>query len=370
MITEEHLYAIALRRCSFIGDTTFKKLMDAEGSAEQIWKLPRQKMIAIFGIGDKKAAEIGDSEHLKFAERELEFCQKNNITIHLRHQGDLPFLLPECDDAPAILYQKGKLPEGKHPISIVGTRNMTLYGKQFIHEFLDQIKAQNIITISGLALGVDGEVHSKSIENNIPTVGVLAHGFHTLYPAKHRKLSERILEEGGALLTEFNSSQKPDREHFIQRNRIVAGISPATIVVETAFGGGSISTVGFANDYNREVYAVPGRLTDKYSQGCNLIISQNKAAAIASIKSLVKDLKLKEPKEKIGELFTPSEPYFQLTESQKEIYHIIKENPLISLDEISEKLETPTFKILPILLEMEILGCVKTYSGRQFQVTQ
>ena len=296
----------------------------------------------------------------------MKFCEDNGIKINLRHLGDLPQLLDECEDAPAILYQKGNFDPSLKPISLVGTRNITSYGRHFVHDFLEHNKTKNIVTISGLALGVDTEVHESSLKNNIPTIAVLAHGFHTLYPSKNKKLSEKILEENGVLFTEFNSSQKPDRENFIQRNRIIAGLSPATIVVETAFGGGSISTATFANNYNREVYALPGRISDKYSQGCNHLIFQNKAAAISTINSLSEQLGFQSDNLKIGELFPTSEIKFLLPENQLAIRNILDKNTPISLDEISEKLEIPSYKILPDLLQMEISGYIKALSGRQY----
>ncbi len=367
MFSEEHLYSIALRASNLVGDIVFKRLIEAEGSAENVWKLPKSKLQNIFGIGRKTSQEIGDAECLKFADKELTFCEKNNIKIHLRHLGELPQLLNSCEDAPAILYRKGELNESQR-ISIVGTRNITSYGKTFINNFLEEIKDIDLQTISGLALGVDAEVHVKSLDKNIKTVAVLAHGFHTLYPSQNRILSEKILENGGCLLTEFNSSQKPDRENFIQRNRIVAGLSPTTIVVETAFGGGSISTVGFANGYNRDVFALPGKITDKYSQGCNQIIMQNKAAAISTIKDLVESLGFGKSQEKIGMLFPKSELKVKLSEEQQQVYNLIQLHPNINLDEIGEKLNLSTYKILPILLEMEIFGAIKSFSGKQFQV--
>lgn len=368
MFSDEHLYSIALRKSALVGDAIFKRLIDAEGSAEKVWKLPKRKITKTYGIGEKISADIGNENHLKFAEKEIEFCLKNQIKIHLRHRKDLPKLLQQCDDAPAILYQKGVFSEEIFPVSIVGTRNITAYGKHFVEELLEELKSLGIQTVSGLALGVDSEVHQKSLEKNIPTTAVLAHGFHTLYPSKNKILSEKILENGGALFTEFNTSQKPDRENFIQRNRIVAAISPVTIVVETAFGGGSISTVTFANSYNRDVYALPGKITDKYSQGCNQIIAQHKAATISTVKDLIKDLGLNEPKEKIGELFPKSEIRLQMTDEQLQIYNIIKNHPQITLDELSEIADVATYKILPLLLEIEILGYIKSFSGRQFQV--
>jgi len=243
---------------------------------------------------------------------------------------------------------------------------MTAYGKKFLDDFFSETKDAAFQSVSGLALGVDKEVHELSIQSGIPTVAVLAHGFQTLYPSKNRKLSEKILEDNGALITEFNTSKKPDRENFIQRNRIVAGLSPATIVVETAFGGGSISTATFANSYNREVYALPGRISDKYSQGCNHLIFQNKASTISTIKDLVDLLGLKQPRQKMEELFPSNEVSIQLTDYQKTVYHNILENPNINLDDLAEKMALSSHKILPIILELELLGKVKSLSGRQF----
>lgn len=366
MFSEEHLYSIALRKCNLIGDINFYKLVSAIGSAKDVWEFPKKELSKIVGIGSKTIYEIGSSKHLKFAENELEFCKKHNIKINLRHLGNLPKFLNECEDAPAIIYQKGNFHENLKSVSVIGTRNITPYGKQFLEAFFEELRLQKVISVSGLALGADTKVHELSLKNNIPTVAVLAHGFQTLYPSQNKKLAEQILEKNGTLISEFNSSQKPDRENFIQRNRIIAGMSEATIVVETAFGGGSISTVTFANNYNREVYALPGKITDKYSQGCNHIISQNKARIISTIKDLIDELGINAEKEKIEELFPRSEASSQLAKNQKIIYNIINDNPGISLDEISEKLEISTQKILSVLLELELLGFVKSLSGRQY----
>lgn len=368
MYSEEHLYSIALRECNLIGDINFYKLVRTFGSAKNAWEHTRKEYKKIDGLGYKTVADIGNSIHLKFAEKELKFCEKNNIIINLRHADGLPKLLNECYDAPSILYQKGKFDDQKQKISIVGTRNMTSYGSHFLSDFFEETKSCQFISVSGLALGVDKEVHEQSLQKGIPTAAVLAHGFHTIYPSKNRRLSEKIVEEGGALFTEFNSSRKPDRENFIQRNRIVAGISPFTIVVETAFGGGSVSTATFANQYNREVFALPGKITDKQSQGCNHLIFQNKAAAISTVKDLIDNLGIKKPKTKMEELFCHREINIQLTDSQQLIFDVISDHPQISLDDIIEKTGMASHKILPIILELELLGRVKSLSGRQFVV--
>lgn len=366
MYDEEQLYSIALRRCNLVGDINFSKLVRLLGSAKNVWETPKKELARLDGIGQRIASEIGNASALIFAEQELVFCEKNNIKIVLRHLGDLPHLLHECDDAPAILYQKGTVDFSAKPISIVGTRNMTPYGKQFIEDFFAQCKSSHIVSVSGLALGVDRAVHEQSVKNEVKTIGVLAHGFHTFYPAKNRLLSEKMLDSGGALLTEFNSSQKPDRENFIQRNRIIAGISPATLVIETAFGGGSISTASFANMYNRDVYALPGKITDLYSQGCNHLIFQNKATAISNFADLMDSLGLGEKSTAIPELFPEKKKTFSFTALQSDLYHAISEHANITLDDLAEKLEIPSHKILPTILELELLGAVKSFSGRQF----
>ena len=366
MISEEHFYAIALRECNLIGDINFNKLIGVFGNAKSVWENAKKEYRKLDGFGHKTVSDIGNSVHLQFAEKEVKFCETNNIDIKLKHLNELPYLLSECDDAPAILYQKGIFRDSLHPLSIVGTRNITAYGKEFIKDFFEETKSCNFISVSGLALGVDKEVHDQSLHHKIPTVAVLAHGFHTLYPSKNKRLSDKILQDGGALFTEFNSSRKPDRENFIQRNRIIAGISPATVVVETAFGGGSVSTATFANNYNRDVFALPGKITDQYSQGCNHLIFQNKAATISTIKDLIINLGFNKPKEKIEELFLRSSTTIQLTENQRIIYNSIIENPQINLDDLAQKIVLPTHKILPVILELELLGKVKSFSGRQF----
>lgn len=368
MFSEEHLYSLALRRCVGIGNVNFRKIVKVVGSAQAVWELSKSDLKAFPMVEQRMLADIGNEEHLKYAEKELYFCEENNIKILLNHLGELPFLLDKCNDAPAILYQKGIIDSNRKPISIVGTRNSTLYGKDFINRFLEEIRNMNIVTVSGLALGTDGEVHLRSLEKNIPTIAVLAHGFHTIYPAKHKYLSENILESNGALLSEYSSNIRPDRELFIQRNRIIAGLSSVTLVIETAFGGGSVSTVGFANQYNRDVYALPGRINDKYSQGCNQLIYNNKAAAISTIKDLMEDLYCFEESSYVGQLFPTEKLLPPLNEQQKKAYEIIAQNPNINLDDLSEKLELLPFQLLPVLLELEILGCIRSFSGRQFAI--
>lgn len=363
--TEEIFYSIALRACPLVGDINFSKLVSITGSAKETWFLSKSVLKEIEGIGNRITQGIGNDEYLRFAENELKFCKSNDIKIRLKHFGELPGLLSTCDDAPAILYQKGDFDESRKMISIVGTRNMTAYGKKFIEEFIEILGKKNILVVSGLALGTDVCAHSEALKNKIPTIGVLAHGLHMLYPSSHLGIANEMMNNGGALLSEFTSVKKPDREHFLQRNRVVAGLSEIIVVVESAFGGGSMSTATHANQYNREVFALPGRHSDKYSQGCNLLISQNKARIISSYQDIIEELG-EDVSMKQGLLFEKED--IELEENLKPIYKIIEEKCPISLDEISLKLDMPSFRLLPILLDLELRGYIKAISGKQYVV--
>ncbi|MBS1548651.1 MAG: DNA-protecting protein DprA [Bacteroidetes bacterium] len=367
MFHSDCLYSIALRNCSFVGDTLFHRLVSHLGTAQKVWESSHTSLMKIDGIGKKVVSEIGKMNHLNLAENELKFCLKNNINISIRHLRQFPGLLGECEDAPAIIYHKGKFEIPGKPIAMVGTREATDYGKKFIEDFLAATRPSPMTTVSGLALGADTVVHEQSLRNQIPTIAVLAHGFQTMYPSKNRKLAERIIESGGALITEFMSFQKPERENFIQRNRIVAGLCEATIVVETAFGGGSMSTATFANNYNRDVYALPGRISDPYSQGCNHLIMQNKASVISTIKDLMQQLGIhRQPQ--TGNLFQELPKIEFMNKQQEIIYHHIQKNPDISLDDLSDVLSVPAFNLLGDLLQMELLNIIKTTSARTYHL--
>jgi DNA processing protein len=367
MFTEEHLHAIALRKCLLIGDVYFRKLVATIGSATEVWTEKPSHLLKIEGIGRKTIAEIGSKASLHFAEKELDFCENNKIDISLRHLKQFPNLLNECDDAPAILYHKGSFNTERKTISMVGTRHVTAYGKKFVEDCLAQLSTQNISTVSGLALGTDTEVHEQSLANKLPTIAVLAHGFRTLYPSKNKNLAQKIIDQGGALITEFTSTQSPERENFIQRNRIVAGFSDATIVVESAFGGGSMSTATFANQYNRDVFALPGRISDKYSQGCNHLIMQNKASTISTIQELISQLNLNTTP-KIADLFQDTPIINFRNEQQKELYRQISETPNLSLDDLSVSLNLSSQILLAQLLEMELMNIIKSSSSRKYNI--
>lgn len=366
MFKKEHLYSVALRASSFVGDVNFMKLIRFFGSAEEAWKCGRASAGKILGIAPKILNSIGSSHNLRRAEQELEFCEAHNINILLRHQNQLPPLLAECHDAPAVLYQKGAYEKQFTPISIVGTRNMTPYGKSFIIALMEALQSQKITVVSGLALGTDGCAHSEALKRGIPTIAVLAHGLQTIYPPQHQKLSSEIIFAQGALLSEFQAGVLPERENFLRRNRIIAGISPLTLVVETAFGGGSMSTVTYANDYNREVFALPGKITDPYSQGCNLMIAQHKAKIVHHVSDIIEELGINKSQINIGMLF--ENPSVRLSGLQQKVYEAIAESERISIDDLVDRLGISSSQLLPILLALELQSIIKPLSGGQFSL--
>ncbi len=367
MISEEHLYILALKQCKNIGNINLKKLIANLGSAKNVWEASPKSLLSTAGIGKQSILNIGNKEFLLTAEKEIKLCEKLGINLISQNDVLYPKHLLNCDDAPVIIFYKGNLNPNLNPISIVGTRKMTAYGKTFIQDLLSGLASSKVSTVSGLALGVDSCVHEESLKNQIPTIAVLAQGLGSIYPAKNKILAQKILHNDGALVTEYASFEGMAKENFLQRNRIIAGFSPNLIVVETAYGGGSITTVNCANQYNRDVFALPGKVTDVYSQGCNQLISLNKAETIVDIKSLIKNLNfIPQP-----ELFPTEDTRIEIDPEKKEHHKIlafITENKSISLDELAEKSSILHHKLLPILLDLEIYGYINCLSGRQYQL--
>ena len=364
MDKEELIYLLALQKAKGIGSINAKKLIKHCGSAKGVFYEKRQNLIKIDGIGAFKLKGLKEKKIIDKAEKEYDFTQKNNIQIVSYFNDDYPVLLKNASDSPLVYFQKGKINfNNKRIISIVGTRNMTNYGKSFLEKLFDEIKQYNPVIISGLAYGVDVYAHQLAIENNLQTVAVLAHGLNQIYPAKHHKEATKMLENGG-LITEFWSTSNPDRENFIKRNRIVAGLSQATIVVESAVRGGSLITADIANSYNRDVFALPGRVTDLFSAGCNNLIKTNKASMLTGAKDLVYLLNWdvnEKPKVIQKQLFV------ELDETEEKIYNYLLNEGKQSLDMIALHCNFPIFKISSILLNLELKGVVKPLHGKLFE---
>lgn len=364
MSDQELFYLLALMKVDGVGDIIAKKLLTHCGNAEAIFKSKPIQIAAIDGVGAVLIKNMKDKSVFEKANDELQFIKKNSIDISFFQDENYPERLKHCVDSPVLIFSGGNIDlKNKKIISIVGTRQITSYGTEFCRKLIEDLAPLDPIIVSGFAYGVDIVAHQFAMEHNLQTIGVLAHGLNQIYPRTHKKYMAKM-EENGGFITEFWSSSNPDKEKFVRRNRIVAGISEATIVIESADKGGSLITANLANDYNRDVFAVPGRVTDKYSQGCNDLIKTQKANLLTSAADLVYvlnwDIK-KKPKTIQKQLFTELEP-----EEQK-IYDFLLKNGKELLDIIALECDFPIFKISGTLLNMELKGLIRPLPGKIFE---
>ncbi len=360
-------YAIALSLIEGVGSINAKKLIAYVGSIEGIFKEKKGNLLKIPGIGEQVASEIKNANTFDLAEKELQFIEKNQIKTYLYIDETYPLRLKQCNDAPLILYVKGEVDlNADKIISIVGTRNATEYGKSMCDILLNQLVQKNIypVVVSGLAYGIDINAHKAALKNNMPTVAVLGHGLKTIYPEVHNYYAGEIIKNG-ALVTEFTSNTDPDRKYFVRRNRIIAGLADVTIVIESGEKGGALITAELANSYNREVFAVPGRVKDTYSKGCNQLIKNNKAMLLESADDLIEQLNWQkiEHKPKIiqSSLFT------DLNDEENKILNVIRNNGEIPIDFISLESGIPIHKVSSALLNLEFAGLIKCLPGKRYK---
>ena len=365
MLEEELLYVLALQRVKGIGDINAKKLIAHCGSAKKVLTGKRQTLEKINGIGSFTLKNLFDSTNLKEAEKELKYIQKNKIDTLYFKDENYPKNLKHCVDAPILFFKEGNFNLDNQPIiSIVGTRKITSYGRDFCEKLISDLTAYNPIIVSGFAYGVDICAHKAALKNKLQTIGVLAHGFEEVYPKSHKKYISEINKNGG-FITDFWHNDELQRENFLKRNRIVAGISDATIIIESAEKGGSLVTADIANSYSRDVFAVPGRSTDVYSRGCNDLIKRNKAAILTSAKDIVEmlnwELESKQTKVIQKQLFV------ELTEIEQLIYDFLVKNGKELLDIISLNCKLPIHETTTILFNLEMKGVVKPLPGKLFE---
>lgn len=366
MKEEKLLAVLRLQKSKAIGSILAKKLIVTTGSVEQVFKEKKTILQKINGVGTNALKHLFDNENLKVAEKELSYIISNNINYTYFLEDDFPKNLQNCIDSPILLFKDGNINlNNERIISIVGTRNMSSYGRSFIEKFIEELSDYNPIIVSGFAYGVDICAHKTAIKNNLQTIAVLAHGFEQIYPKVHKKYINQVNENGG-FFTEFWSEESPLRENFLKRNRIVAGISKATIIVESAEKGGSLVTADIANSYNRDVFALPGRNTDIYSRGCNNLIQQNKAHLLTSADDVVKllnwDVAKKEKQEVQQQLF------INLDDREQCIYDYLNNNGKKLVDVIALDCEIPLCQLSSILLQMELKGAIKPLPGKMFEV--
>ncbi len=363
-MTNDLLYQVALTLIPNIKCVHAKALIEHFGTAENILKAKTKDLSAVENIGLIKAAKIKSFEDFKQAEEEIKFIEKYKIQSLFITDKNYPQRLLNCYDSPTILYYRGNADLNiSKIISVIGTRSNTDYGKQATENLVSELKELNIIVVSGLAFGIDVIAHKSALQNNIQTVAVLAHGLQMIYPHQHKTLAKEIALNGG-LLTEFRNGIIPDKFNFPQRNRIVAGIADATVVIETAVKGGSMITAELANNYNRDVFALPGRTTDSKSTGCNYLIQNNKAVLFTDAKELMESLgwqSKKINKKQQKELF------IELSEDEKIIISILKEKDNTHIDEINMRSNLNSSSVAAAILSLELQNVIGSLPGKMYK---
>jgi DNA processing protein len=359
-------HKIALGLIPRIGDINARKLVSHFGGVEAIFSEPYRNLIKIPGIGPGLAKYICDKSYLVTAEKEAEYVTKNNIRTYFYLDNDYPFRLRQCDDSPVMFFFKGSCDlDSQKILSIVGTRNATTRGRELCGKIIEGLAAGHgdLIIASGLAYGIDISAHKAALANNLQTIGVLAHGFKTIYPAIHASTARSMVNKGG-LLTDFFSDALPERNNFLKRNRIIAGLSDATLVIESGVKGGALVTADIANSYNRDVFAVPGRPDDQWSSGCNSLIRSNKAFLTECSDDIEYFLNWKP--EKLKPVIQRT-LFSDLDDTEKTIFELLVKQGELSIDTICRSLDIPVYKLSSLLLQMEFKGLVKCSPGNVYR---
>ncbi|TYP99870.1 DNA processing protein [Tenacibaculum adriaticum] len=365
MNKDELIAILRLQATPKVGDIIAKKLINTSGSATQVFKESKSSLLKIDGIGAQLISHLLDNKNLKKAETEFSYIEKSKTQYCFFKDNDYPENLKHCIDAPILLFKDGNLNlTNPRIISVVGTRNITSYGRDFCNELIKDLAVYNPTIVSGFAYGVDICAHKAAIKNKLQTIAVLAHGLDEIYPKVHKKHIPAVNENGG-FITEFWHDEKPLRENFLKRNRVVAGISQATIVIESAEKGGSLVTADIANSYNRDVFALPGRASDLFSKGCNNLIKNNQAHLLSSAEDIVKMLNwdVHKPTKQIQEKL-----FFELNDDEEKIYTYLIQNGRQLLDVIALDCNIPIHQLSSILIQMELKGVVKPHPGKMFEV--
>jgi DNA processing protein len=362
---QEILCGLALRTIPFVGSITAKHLISYCGSTEAIFKTPKAKLMSIPQIAERAIDQIVKFKNWEPAERELEICNQKGIQILFYWEQDFPYRLKDCPDSPLAVFLKGDIDfNTQRVVSIVGTRNSTFYGKEFCEKLIEALAPTGCLVVSGLAFGTDANAHKSALKHGLKTVGVLGHGLSTIAPQSHRYLAQEMLENGGGLLSEHYYDDQPQPENFPKRNRIVAGLSDALIIIESAKRGGALITAELAWGYNREILALPGRVNDTYSQGCNYLIESNKAVCITTPERVVEYLgwenkELNQTKAR--------EIKINLSEQEQKVFNLFR-NGEKELDALHHESGISLSTLSLILLDLEFKGILITLPGKKYRI--
>lgn len=362
---EQLRYRIALASVKGMNRLLAESLVELTGDVSAFFTLSQRELSDLTGWNSSLFSEVERGKALMAAAGEVDFIRKNNITPLFFTDADYPQRLLECDDAPLILYYKGNVSfQQPRVVSIVGTRHATPYGKNFVDTLVRDLAdtCPDTLIVSGLAYGIDIAAHRAALRYGLPTVGVLAHGLNTIYPAQHRNTAVEMVGNGG-LLTEYTTSQPTHRGFFLARNRIVAGVADAVVVVESGVKGGSLFTATIASDYHRDVFALPGRVGDISSMGCNNLIRQNKAALLTCADDLIEAMGWGVRKEQPSQTTLATQQDVQLTDEEKLIMQYLAHNGEGQINRMAVELNTPIATLSATLVELEFKGCVVAFPG-------
>ena len=360
------VYKIGITLIPMVGDITAKQLISYCGSAEAVFNEKKQNLLRIPGIGEITANSIVNQDVIKRAEQEITFIEKNKVTPIYYLDKEYPLRLKQCEDSPLMIYYKGNAPlHNNRVIAIVGTRSASPYGKKLTEDLINGLKDTGALIVSGLAFGIDICAHRAALDCGLDTVGVVAHGLDTMYPPEHSNIAAKMLEHGG-VVTEFLSNTMPNRENFPKRNRIIAGLSDAIVVIESKESGGALITAEIAFSYSREVLAFPGRTDDPYSRGCNNLIQRNKAYLVQSAKDVTEYLGWKPS----TVAKTPqAELFHDLNPEESAIVNAIKaQGAPMYIDDIALQSKITPGNLSAHLLTLEFAGILKSLPGKMYSL--
>lgn len=366
-IPENLAYKIAISLIPGIGSVTARNLIAYVGSVEGVFSEKEKNLMKIPGIGEVNAQKVIRQNVLERAKYEVDFIHKNQVQTFFYLDENYPSRLKNCSDAPIILYFKGKANlNEKRIISVVGTRNATNYGREICEELVRSFSERSypVLVVSGLAYGIDVHAHKACLKYNVPTVGVFAHGLDTVYPPLHSAIASKMLENGG-LITDFISETKIDRPNFLRRNRIIAGMADATIIVESAEKGGALVTADIANSYNRDVFAYPGRSCDPFSRGCNKLIKFNEAVLVENQADIEKAMNWDE-KVPAAKAFQTA-LFLEITPDEQKLIDLLKGSDRF-VDEITMETQLSMSKVSALLLGLEFKGLVVSLPGKMYRL--
>lgn len=365
---EQLMYRLAVHSLPGIGPITARNLISYCGGVKEVFSKRKNLLEKIPGIGPERIKDILSFKDFTAMRNELTYLKKNNVQCLFYLDEKYPTRLKNCDDAPILLFYKGNVDLNRQKvISIVGTRHMTAYGKESLEKIVQELSVYDPLIISGLAYGVDIHAHKMAMKYGMSTIGVVAHGIGKIYPAENAATAEKMFSHGG-ILTEYFQSTKPERENFPARNRIVAGMSDAVIVIESAIRGGALITAEIANNYNRDVFALPGRTTDQYSKGCHFLIRKNKASIFESAADIADAMNwnMEEVKKPGNQLLL----FNNLTPDEKIIVDSLTTHQQLSVDQLAIDTLFPVSKTSSILLNLEFAGIIKVLPGRIFKINR